>query len=158
PDYISALEFPDPKKPGTVVHMGLKLKGLEHIEKMYICRWPDNSNRKWDMPEPLEAINDPKKGTEGDSCVVLYWQYETKMDSKKVRKMGFTYGLGRVTSTGSPPSGEGQLGLLAHGSTRPGGVFTVTALLTKPKKGQKVEIKLPEGLELVSGQSREQTV
>src|SRR5262249_54499738 len=69
----------------------------------------------------------------------------------------FTYGLGRVTSTGSTPSGEGQLGLLAHGSTRPGGVFTVTALLTKPKKGQKVEIKLPEGLELVSGQSREQT-
>jgi hypothetical protein len=150
PDSISALEFPDLKNPGTVAQMGLKLRESEPIHKMIICKWPGSSVRwEWD---PIEAMNvDPPKGQTGDSCVVLYWPYR-KMEPRETRVMKFTYGLGTVASTGS------KLGLLAQGSTRPGGVFTVTALVKNPTAGQKVKIELPEGLSLDGDQSDEQAV
>jgi hypothetical protein len=150
PDSISALEFPDPKNPGTVAQMGLKLRESEPIHKMIICKWPGSAVRwEWD---PIEAMNvDPPKGQTGDSCVVLYWPYR-KMEPRETRVMKFTYGLGTVSSTGS------KLGLLAHGSTRPGGVFTITALVKNPTAGQKVKIELPEGLSLEGDQPAEQSV
>jgi hypothetical protein len=150
PDSISALEFPDPKNPGTVAQMGLKLRGSEPIHKMVICKWP-GSDVRWEW-DPIEAMNvDPPKGQTGDSCVTLYWAYR-KMEPGEKRVMAFTYGLGTVASSGS------KLGLLAHGSTKPGGVFTVTALVRNPTAGQKVSIELPEGLTLDGDQSAEQVV
>jgi hypothetical protein len=150
PDSISALEFPDPKNPGTVAQMGLKLRGSEPIHKMIICKWP-GSDVRWEW-DPIEAMNvDPPKGQTGDSCVALYWAYR-KMEPGEKRVMEFTYGLGTVSSHGS------KLGLLAHGSTRPGGVFTVTALVKNPQAGQKVKIDLPEGLTLDGDQPAEQAV
>jgi hypothetical protein len=150
PDSISALEFPDPKNPGTVVQMGLRLHGVEPIHKMIIGKWP-GSDTRWDW-DPVEAMNvDPPKGQKGDSCVAVYWAYRP-MEPGEKRVMAFTYGLGTVSSTGS------KLGLLAHGSTQPGGVFTVTALVKNPTAGQKVKIDLPEGLSLEGDDPAEQTV
>jgi hypothetical protein len=147
PDSISALERPDPKDPGTVAHMGLKLRGLEPIEHMEICRWP-GANARWDIkPEPITDA----AGGQGDSCVVLYWPSQ-KMEQGEKRVMGFTYGLATVSSSGT------NLGLMAHGSTRPGGTFTVTAYVKGAQAGQKVIIELPEGLTLAEGQAAEQAI
>jgi hypothetical protein len=150
PDSISALERPDPQNPGTVALMGLKLQDLEPIVKMEICRWPDNANARWDIQlEPMIDSNG-----KGDSCVVLYWDYR-KLEPGKKRVMGFTYGLATVKSS---DASAGKLGLMAHGSTRPGGTFTVTAYVKGPQAGQKVKIELPEGLTLAENQLAEQTV
>ncbi len=150
PDSISALERPDPKDPGTVAHMGLKLQGLEPIEKMEICRWP-GPNVHWDIkPEPMTNA----EGGQGDSCVVLYWPYQ-KMEPSEKRVVGFTYGLATVSSS---DTSAGRLGLMAHGSTRPGGTFTVTAYVKGAQAGQKVSIELPENLTLAEGQAAEQTI
>jgi hypothetical protein len=150
PDVISALERPDPKNPGTVAQLGVNIVDSEPVEKMIICRWP-GPNVRWEIqPESMAA--DAKR--KGDSCVFLYWEYR-KMEPGEKRVMGFTYGLGQLESGGTS---AGQLGLMAHGSARPGGTFTVTAYVKKPQVGQKVKIELPDGLTLADDQPAEQTV
>ena len=94
-----------------------------------------------------------KKDVEPDSCVFLYWDYRMMPPGDK-RKMGYTYGLGRISI-----QGEGhKLGLTVGGSLRPGREFTVTAYVKDPAKGQKVKLIVPPELSLVEGQSAEQTV
>jgi hypothetical protein len=162
PDYIEAMERPNLTDPGTIAHMGLKIPSvkftktdpdLEALEKLVICRWPGNSEKRWDWE--YKAMNDPPE--KKDSCVVLYWE-EQLMEPNAKRAMAFTYGLGRIASSGS-----GQLGLTVGGSFQPGKVFTVTAYVKDPEEGQKVKLILPRSMSLAPGedgqdQKEEQTV
>jgi hypothetical protein len=155
PDYIEAMERPNLTDPGTIAHMGLKLQtihfargdpDLEPLEKLVICRWPGNSEKRWDWE--YKAMNDPPE--KKDSCVVLYWEDQV-MEPNAKRAMAFTYGLGRIASSGS-----GQLGLTVGGSFQPGKVFTVTAYVKEPTEGQKVKLVLPPNLSLAPGNDGEE--
>lgn len=138
PDFIQALERPDPKDPGTVASLGLKLQGVEPVQKLLICYWP-GAHVRWEWkPEPIN-----KRGAKPDSCVALYWsEVEMAPGPESRREIAFTYGLGTISGA------SGQLGLASYGSTKPGGVFTVTAYVKAPQRNQKVTISLPPGLAL----------
>jgi hypothetical protein len=156
PDYIEALERPDLQNPGTVAHMGLKgihLPGieLEPVQRMLICRWT-KSEERWE-PEDKLSIRPKNMDEAPDSCVFLYWDYRLMRPGER-REMGFTYGLGKISI-----AGDGQhLGLTAGGSFRPGGEFTVTAYVKKPRPHQVVKLILPAELVLAEGQKAEQMV
>ncbi len=157
PDYIQALERGDLDDPGTVAHMGLKgfhLGGvtLDPIEKLRICRWP-GSEARWEW-EPKSIDDQTDGGRDKDSCVALYWM-PRPLNPGERRDMAFTYGLNRISATGS----GSRLGLTAGGSFRVGGEFTLTAYVKNPQAGQKVKLEpLPDGLQLVEGQDTEQVV
>ncbi len=154
PQYIEALEHPDPKKPGTVARVGLKLgERFEPIEKMLICRWPGNSKIRWEI-EPLESMqpkpDDPN--SKGDSCVVLYWGY-LLMNPGDTREFAFTYGLGSISSVAGEAGGDsGTLSISLGGDFRRGKEFTATVYVGKPTVGQEVKLELPQGLSLAPGQ------
>jgi RNA polymerase sigma factor (sigma-70 family) len=156
PEFVRALETGDLNdKNGTVAEMGLKLNGLEPIERMVICRWPEGHGgpeAKWEWP--FQAMNDPP-GKEPDSCVALYWGRQSVAPGGK-RTMGYTYGLGRTAdSTGEGPV---PMRLLAGGSSRVGKVFTVTCYIRGAGAGQEVDLKLPAGMTLAPGQLATQKI
>jgi hypothetical protein len=152
PDYVQALEQDNLANPGTVAHVGLKGIRLpnsdespERPEGLLICRYPGNSEIKWDWePEPIDKAPNRK-----DSCVALYWTYML-MNPGETREMAFTYGLNAVSS-----SGGGQLGLTVGGSFKPGGEFTVTAYVKDAQPNQRVALTLPPGLALADGETAE---
>jgi hypothetical protein len=144
PQYIEALEYPDPKKPGTVARVGLKLGDrFEPIEKMLICRWPGNNKIRWEI-QPYESMQ-PKKddpNSKGDSCVVLYWGY-LQMNAGETREFAFTYGLGSISSVAGESGGDsGTLGISVGGDFRRGKEFTATVYVGKPTAGQEVKLEL----------------
>lgn len=150
PDYVQALEFPDPGNPGTVAHLGLKGFQLPHValeepDEVVLCRWAGQNVRwKWEF-EPMNK--DPKNK---DSCVVLYWPY-LPMNADESRDMAFTYGLNAISSeTGPEPAPDKpKLGLFAPGTVRASEVFTVTGYIKRPQLDQPVELELPPGFELL---------
>jgi hypothetical protein len=153
PDYIEAMERPDPHDPGTIAHLGLRgihLPGvtLEPVEKVVLCAYRD-SNIRWSAELAKEEENKPIK----DSSVFLYWA-ERDMKAGEARHMAFSYGLGTV----SAPEESGNLVLTAGGSFVVDNDFTVTAYVKKPEAGEKVRLTLPDGLRLVAGQAPEQGV
>jgi hypothetical protein len=137
PDWVQAWERPDPKDPGTVVHLGLKhieIPGseLDPVNELVICRWPQNSDIRWRWDyEPMNKV-----ANKGDSCVVIYWA-ENPMHPGETREMGFTYGLNTA-------AGNADLRLTAGGSFRKNGVFTLTATVAKAEPGTRVKIVLPK--------------
>lgn len=153
PAYIEVIESPnDFKNPGTVARMGLRnitLPGieLEPIDKLQICGFP-GSKTKWEVPEISMA-------QEKDSCVVIYWPYRTMLPGE-VRHMAFTYGLSDISI------GEGvnqtAVALSAPNPVKPNEEFIVTAYVWGAKKGDKVNLKLPSGVTLGSGESQEKAV
>lgn len=147
PDFLQAMEKADPKDPGTVAQLGLKLANMEPIVRMLICRWP-GSGARWEWE--AKAMNDPPDEKK-DSCVAFYWDY-AKMKPGDRREMGFTYGLGKVSGAG------GRIGLAYHGKTQPDGIFTVTAFIKSPDEGQKVSITLPDGLSLDAKEKEEKAI
>ncbi len=154
PDFIRALESSNPAdQNATVAEMGLKLKGLEPLEKMVICRWPDVEPAGWEWP--FQAMNEPP-GKEKDSCVVLYWARQ-KMATGEQRTTGFTYGLGRIAD-GTGSEEPAPMRLLAGGSSRVGRAFTLTAYVKGARAGQKVSLQLPPELTLVGDQTLEQPI
>lgn len=154
PDFIRALESPNPAdKNATVAEMGLKLRGLEPLEKLVICRWPDTDAARWEWP--FQAMNEPP-GSERDSCVVLFWGRQ-KMAPGEQRTMGFTYGLGRIAD-GTGSEEPAPMRLLVGGSSRVHRAFTVTAYIKGARPGQKVSLQLPAEITLVGDQPLEQTI
>jgi hypothetical protein len=171
PDYVEAYENQDLNKPGTIVRIGLKgivLPGveLEPIDRMYICRWPGNSEvlyeiKPKDGPKAgqLTAMNDPPDQPK-DSCVVIFWAKKTMNPGEK-RDMAFTIGLNKLAIGGMAAiAGDkkgGQIGLTARESVRPGEEFTVTAYVTNAQADKKVKIVLPRGFSLVGSEPDEKT-
>ena len=114
-----------------------------------LTRWEADGLVRWEVPiRPMEQANQP--GRPKDSAVVMYWLPRELKPGEK-REVGFSYGLGHVSSSG------GQLGLSVGGSKSPGGELTVVALVNNPQPGQKLQLKLPDGFTLVEGQA-EQTL
>jgi RNA polymerase sigma factor (sigma-70 family) len=170
PDFIRAIETDKLEdRMATVAELGLKLRGYEPLEKLVVCRWPQNSEARWggsNEPgdwnyEPMNA--DPQMK---DSCVVLYWAQQS-MKPQSERHLAFTYGLGQIygegfggsAEGGFSPREDGRLRLLTAGSTKIGNTFTATAYVKGDKlAGQRIKLELPAGLTLAPGQKAEQEV
>lgn len=155
PDYIEVIENPnDPKNPGTVARMGLRLKlptmDLDNMDKLRICRFPGQTAGWGDWPvESMQANKNEKKG---DSCVVMYWPYEI-MNPGATRYVAFTYGLSTLDI-----GGDSTLALSVPASVQPNRDFVVTAYVWNAKKGGKVTLTVPDGLKLADGESEEKTI
>jgi hypothetical protein len=153
PDFIQALEKEDLANPGTIAHLQLRLGGrLEAPSRVTLGAYPASLLNKrdrrclqqytlWDVPVlPIKSL------PPGDSAVTIYWD-PRPLDPGARREMGFTYGLGNVSSG----EGRGQLLLTAGGLVRPGAEFPLTALVNNPSPGQTVTLTLPEGFTLIEG-------
>jgi hypothetical protein len=163
PDYIQALESSDlTDKQATVAVVGLKLRGCESIEKLVICRWPQNSEARWGgTGGPGDWVFEPmdKNPNAKDSCVVMYWP-QREMKASEVRQLAFTYGLGRVLGDqveykNIVPAPDGKLRLFIGGRGVAGKPVVVAAYV-KGEARQKISLKLPAGLALVEGEKAEQ--
>jgi hypothetical protein len=171
PDFIQALEHDDLRNPGTIAHLKLKMgAGFTPPDRVTLGAWPnhrlrtpDNKAPKeaqpgadtpasertmWEVPIlPIKAVTYmPRVNERGDpdSCVVIYWD-EKPLAAGQSREMGFTYGLGSVSSEG------GRLGLTVDGDTSPGGTFTLVAQVKDPQPGENLTVTLPEGFRLADG-------
>jgi hypothetical protein len=137
PDFIQALEVPNLQNPGTVAHLSLKLgNNIEVPSRVSLTHWG---------PTPIFDV--PLSSLTGDSAVILYWK-DLSLKAGGKRTVGFAYGLGSVSST----EPGGKLGLTLGGNFAPGEMFTATAYVQNPVKGQKLTLDLPAGLERVEGQ------
>ena len=165
PDYISALENQDLKKPGVVAHVSLRYGGgLEPPSRVTLGAWPVSSlkakvggakaegpDTKWDVPVFPMADAKSAENPNGDSAVVLYWDAANPIPPKQTRTVGFAYGLGSVTGD----TGEGQLGLEAGGVVEADSVFSLTAYVKGPAQGATLTLTLPKGLELAQGAEKQ---
>jgi hypothetical protein len=162
PDFVRAIEDPNDLagKNTTIAEMGLKLRGFEQIQKLVICRWPQEqgaSEARWEWN--YEAMN--VRPNDLDSCVLIYWS-KVEMSPQEKRKFGFTYGLGRIageqdTEDGTVVvKGSAKLRLFA----RPGVVKkpTVVSAYMKGADGQTVKLELPPELRFASSSQAEQPV
>jgi len=157
PEYVMALENGDLNDPqATAAVLGLKIKNAEPIEKMVICRWPDNSEARWDWK--YTAMDEPA-GREKDSCVALYWA-QVNMKPGEQRTLAFTYGLGRMgdDDVGGKIARNGKMRLFVAPRIMEKKPFTVTAYVKSTDANQTVTIKLPQGLTLVAGEKAERSI
>ena len=165
PDFIQALETGDLNdQNATLAVVGLKIKGNEPIEKMVLCRWPQNSEARWGGTNgPADWAYEPmdKNPNAKDSAVILYWAL-ANMKPDEHRDLAFTYGLGRITSDLDPkdqsktaPGGKMRLFCPKASKTKP---FVAYAYIKATDPNQTVTLKLPAGIEFVQGQKAEQTV
>jgi hypothetical protein len=153
PDFIQAQENPDLHSPGMVAHLTLRAGKLEPPNRLLLTAWPSDQlklpgalgqSTRWDVPvAPIRQIN--------DSAVIMYWE-ERDLAPGQQRELGFAYGLGRV-ATSTAAGSSGKIALTVDGTFRPGGVFTVTAYVSKPEAGQQATLELPDGLRLVEGEA-----
>jgi hypothetical protein len=154
PDFIQALEKPDLKNPGTVAHLTLRAGKLEPPSRLLLTAWPNPSLQLPEATGPSTGWEVPfvsmKQTAPADSAVVMYWE-ERELPPGGQRELGFAYGLGKVATTTAGGTAAGKLALTVDGSFRPGGVFTVTAYISKPELEQKASLQLPEGMKLVEG-------
>jgi hypothetical protein len=169
PDYIQALEKPDLRNPGTVAHIQFRVGSkLESPTRVLLGGWPDKglkivSSEKypeandhmtgWKVPlVSMELLHRKTTLKDGggkppkDSAVTLYWDPQ-RLDPGKTRDVGFTYGLGNVSSS----EGEGRLLLTVGGRLVRDAEFTLTALVANPKPGEQLMLTLPQGLKLAGG-------
>jgi hypothetical protein len=144
PDFFFAQEKGDMKAPGTIVRLNLKMgESVKSPDKVLLTRWPgqrDAGDRLalWDIS--LFPIKD-------DSAVVLYWNPDKlgKLDAGKKHVLGFTYGLGNLTS-------DDTIALSVGGSFSTGSTLSVVAQVAGEHKADRtIKIVLPEGLKLVEG-------
>jgi hypothetical protein len=92
-----------------------------------------------------QKVHPPK-----DSAVTLYWDPQP-LAPGSLRKVGFTYGLGNVSSG----EGEGRLLLTVGGRLVRDAEFTLTALVANPKPGEQLTLTLPAGMKLVGGSEKQ---
>jgi hypothetical protein len=132
PDFVEALERPSIENPGTVAHIIFRLGGkLEAPERVSLTHWPGHPGG------PVYEV--PLKDIEADSAVAIYWK-EEQMAPKQVRHLGFSIGLGNVST-----------GLTVGGDFAPEGELTVISLISDYKKGMTATLTLPEGFTFVKG-------
>jgi hypothetical protein len=143
PEFVQALETGNLLKPGTVGHLSLKIAGLESPDRVSLTHWP-GSSAPWEVP-----IKPIKEGR-FDSAIVLYWQ-ERELRPGEKRELGFAYGLGSISST----ERTGHLALTVDGQFDVGQLFTATAYVNNPSKGESLTLILPKGLERSGGADKE---
>jgi hypothetical protein len=163
PDYIQALEKPDLSNPGTVAHLQFRVSSrLESPTRVLLGHWPHRNMDKidpryadakgedtlWNVPlVSMRALHDSKlRLPDGsvppkDSAVTMYWDPEP-LGAGKAREVGFTYGLGNVSSG----EGGGRLLLTVGGRLVRDGEFTLTALVANPRPGEQLTLTVPSGL------------
>ncbi len=146
PDFVQALENPEVKKPGIVVQFNFRLSdALEAPSRISLTHWPGPGLKN------IHVYNLPMADINNDSAVVMYWE-EKEMRPGAARTLGFTVGLGAVSTT------EGLIGLSVGGSTAPGGQMTVVALVADPQPKQTITLELPPELSFVDKESAKQEV
>ncbi|MBY0526689.1 MAG: hypothetical protein K2R98_25050 [Gemmataceae bacterium] len=161
PQFMRVLENGNPDdRNATVAEMGLKLKGFEPINKLVVCRWPQEwggSEARWDWP--ATAMNQPPE-KEKDSCVALYWSTITMNPGEK-RTMGYCFGLGRIAREVDDISGSNSQGKLRLYPPQTLGVagdaFVMTAYF-RNADGQTCTLKLPPGMRFADRESAEKAV
>lgn len=144
PPYLEVIENPnDAKDPGTVARLGLRgiqwsddLKMTEP-SRVVVSKFP-GERAGWDWP--LEDMR-------GDSCVAIYWPEVLVEANRGTAHFAFTYGLGTLEV-------NDDLALTGPAAVLPGGEFVVTGYVYRAKKGQKVTLDLPAGLEAAEGLER----
>src|SRR5262249_16649928 len=120
PDWVQARESDDLINPGTIAQLQLKLAGkLDLPDRVTLGAYPGPGLRSldprcrqmhtlWEVPVlPIKSLrpDDPMQPP-GDSAVVMYWN-EKALGPGEAREVGFTYGLGRLSSA----EGKGRLAL-----------------------------------------------
>jgi hypothetical protein len=140
PAFVEVLQNPDLKSPGLVARLNFRVgaskgKDVEPPSRVSLTRWTK------DQPYDIQVQN-----MGDDSAVAIYWN-EAELAPGKEREVGFSYGLGSVSSA------SGQLGLSVGGDFTPGGDMTVTAYVNNAQPGDKVILKLPDGLKLAEGEN-----
>jgi len=156
PSFVQALESNNLGDQNAVLAVvGLKVKGSEPLEKVVVCRWPQNSEARWGGSNgpgdwPYEAMD--KNPNARDSAVILYWVH-ANMKPDEHRDLSFTYGLGRVLSD-EPDRQAVAAAETLRLTVDPGAAlprpFAVIAYV-KAAPDAAVTLKLPPGLTLVDG-------
>lgn len=157
PDFLQALERPDLKDPGTVVQINLKIgEDWEAPNRVLLTLWPGwgksgrQPSRKalntWKVP----LISIRKNAKNPDSALVLYWD-PIDIPPGKTRKLGFTYGLGHVSSQ------TGELSLTASQNRKVGDEVTILARVSDPNV-KTITLNLPSGLTLENGEKATKNV
>jgi hypothetical protein len=165
PDFIQALERDDLRNPGTIALVQFKLGGrVETPDHVTLGAWPHSEFRKFGFPQAQaqntgwevpyleirrlnELVETRGERADPDSCVVMYWK-EQPLAPGKTREVGFTYGLGTVSSG---EGGQGRLALSVGGRLVARGECTLTALVHDPQRGEELTLTLPDGFSLVEG-------
>ena len=85
----------------------------------------------WNVPlDSMQTMRQVNPKATADSCVVMYWP-EQELKAGDKRLVGFSYGLGTLTS-----QKEGKIGLSFGGLTELGGEFSVTASSPIPRRAE----------------------
>lgn len=140
PDFVRALQNPSLTHPGVIVDIGLRPLDCERPDEVVLSHWP-GLDADWDY--------DRTRQIDGDSAAGLYFSAKV-LKPGETRTMGFTYGLGSISSTSSRNS---RLSLTAGGPFNAGGSFWLVALVQQSRPGTELQIKLPRGLQLAPGHS-----
>lgn len=134
PDYVQSLEGNSLERPGVVVDIGLvPSAGAERPSTLTLTHWP-GAEAAWDYDRALMFDTDTAAG--------LYYAVKPLAPGAS-RSMGFSYGLGTISSTRSR---NASLSLTTSGPIRSGGSFWLMVLVKNPKAGQSVTLSLPPGL------------
>ena len=149
PDFVQVLENPDLRNPGIVLQLNLRVgKELEAPNRFLLTKYPVNNVtpdkkilNKWDVD--IRPFGD-------DSCVVIYWK-EQDMKPNQVRELGFTYGVGNVSSSDS------KLGVTVGGAAQVDSELTVVALVAD-QAAKNATLALKDGLTLIDPSTRTQAV
>jgi len=135
----------------TVSSRGI-LKTTKSIapDKFVLSNWGRIYNTKWDFKPIPEDSN-------GDSAVGIWW-YPENLESGQSRKYTTYYGIAYIQITPKVLT----LGLNSHSSVHPGNTFTITSFIENTgdleAKGVNVNLSLPYGLKLVSGETLEKSI
>ncbi|MFM9964539.1 MAG: hypothetical protein ACKV2Q_25330 [Planctomycetaceae bacterium] len=144
PDFVRALERPNLSSPGVIVDIGLRARDAERPSEVILAHWP-GGEAEWNYERaPLRR----------DSAAGLYYE-PRPLKPDEQRTVGFTYGLGTISST---KTRNAKLSLTVGGPFRSGGQFWVVALVQNAKAGQTVKLTLPEGMKLTDKHTSEQAV
>lgn len=154
-----------------IVHSFPAVEEWDEITKLNICQQPENPQVKWNWGENPDELQPIRGGVkpEGDSCAVLFWD-ALQMTPNERRNVGFTYGLNKIevkegeTIEGPPPVGmdppKPRKVLIGLSTPVVAGIkqeFTVTAYVFGAQPGMKVDLQLPDGVDLVGG-NKSQTI
>ena len=145
PDFVRALQNASLTNPGVIVDIGLNASDLDRPDEVTLTHWP-GGDALW--------LYDRTRSLGGDSAAGFYFN-PTTLPPSQMRSMGFTYGLGSISSTKSKNS---RLSLTAGGPFHAAGSFWLVALVQEPQSGTALEIKLPPGLKLSAGHSASKSV